>query len=141
MKIKILLFLILCSALLTCCKKEEPLTAKEERQQLITSAKEWTLQSLTIDGADKTSLYAGLTLHFTDTGFTAQNGLPIWPVSSSWSFTDETGTTITRDGDVQLSIIEITETKLVIRLQWQNSTFAPGRVRSLKGEHIFTFVK
>jgi hypothetical protein len=93
MKVKILL--ILCSFLLTFCStKDEPLTVKEEHQQPMTS-NSWALQNLTIDGTVKTSMYAGLTLRFTDTGFTATNGLPIWPESSSWSFTDETGNTVT----------------------------------------------
>ena len=131
---------MLGSQLLMHCRTEQPVTEKELHQQLITSGT-WRLEHLTIDEVEQNVLFAGMTLHFTDTSFTSSNGFPIWPPSGAWSFSDEAGSKIVRDGNVQISIIEMTDSKLVLSTQWEKSTFSSGRNGSIIGNYIFTFTK
>jgi hypothetical protein len=140
MKITTVLLLCVGSMMISQCKHEEPLSPREMHKALITGAT-WILQSAVLDNVDKTAAFAGMTLYFTDTGLAATNGLPIWPESNLWAFIDDEGNTIMRDDDVQLSVVEITGQKLVIRVYWATSTFAQGRAVAIKGNYIFTFLK
>lgn len=138
-RIKIVL-LMLCCVLLMQCRTEVPLTEKELHTQVITSGT-WILDHLTIDELEQNMFFKGMTLQFTDTSFTSVNGFPIWPQSSAWSFMDEAAKRIVRDGNVQFQIIEITDTKLVLRQQWERATFTAASNSSIMGNYIFTFKK
>ena len=72
----------------------EPETEVQRVAKLLTSG-QWTLKSLTIDGVAKDS-YAGLTITFTSSGFTATNGAPVWPANGAWQFNDDTAKALKR---------------------------------------------
>ena len=99
------------------------------------------MSSVTVDGADKTSIYKDLKLTFTSTGFTSVNGGVVWPASGTWQFTDGTGKNITRGDGLQIAIDEASTSKLVLKLTWNQTTLGPGRVNSLMGVNVFSFGK
>ena len=66
------------------CGSDSP-TAKEEATKALTSG-DWKMQSVSVDGTDQTTVYAGLAATFTDTGFSSTRGGLVWPASGTWSF-------------------------------------------------------
>jgi hypothetical protein len=104
------------------------------------TAATWVIQSVTVDGVDKTDIYKNLTLKFTATTYTTTNGAPVWPASGTWSFTNETGTTVKRDDNTEITV-EATDTSLKLGLTWSQTTVGPGRTESVEGQHVFTFKK
>jgi hypothetical protein len=130
---------VLALALFLAGCGDEPLTKKEEVIKKLT-AKSWSIQSVTIDDADNTSEFSGLKLTFTKTGFTAENENIIWPSSGTWNFTDATASAFIRNDDLEVSITEITDSKLVVTLQWADTYFGEGgRTKALQGEYVFVF--
>jgi hypothetical protein len=129
----------------SCSSKSDPSpatpSATEQTKAILTSSGGWRMQSATVDGTDQTTVYKGLTINFTDSGFTTSNGGVVWPVSGTWSFTDESGTAIKRNDGLVVTIVAAEISKLVLKLIWTTTTFGPGKVSSLKGETTFTFSK
>ena len=123
---------------LTGCDKSDP-TAKKEEVLTKLTAKTWTIKTATIDNVDKTTFFTGLSLTLTDGGYTTANGKIVWHASGTWSFTDDSATMMKRDDQVLVTIDEVTETQLVLRLSWAKSSYAPGRISSTSGVHVFTF--
>ena len=115
-------------------------TAAQKNRKTLTSGV-WTLQSVTVDDVDKTPMYAGMTLSFTSSSFTATHGAPVWPATGAWTFTDESGTAFSRPDGVDVSINDLQSNKLVLGLTWDKTTLAPGRQASIAGKHIFSFTK
>lgn len=120
------------------CDSSEPQPETERVKELLT-ATEWKMQTVTVDGADQTSVYAGLRLSFTSSSYTATNGGAIWPASGTWSFADESGKMINRNDGLQLTVDEVTAIKLALKLSWSKTTL--GRVESVSGAHVFVFNK
>lgn len=129
----VLLFLPGCKS----ASKEDP-SPSDQMKSILTSGT-WNLQTVTVDGVDKTSTYSALTLAFTATTFSSTNGRVVWPSLGNWQFSDETGRNIKRGDDLSIAIGEATTSKLVLSLTWNKTTF--GRVESVKGAHVFTFTK
>jgi hypothetical protein len=105
------------------------------------TAHSWELSSATVDGNDETALYDGLTITFTKTGFITTNGGVTWPASGTWEFVDKSGKTIIRNDDLEIEILEASKTTLKLSFFWDNSTFESGRVSSVGGDHVLTFVE
>lgn len=122
------------------CDKEEKEIATDRVRNLLTSTT-WKIQSVAVDGVDKTSSFTDHTLKFNSTHFTATNGDPVWPASGIWTFADDTAERIVRGDDIQVNIEEVSANKLVLSLMWTKTTLGTGRVSSISGEHVFTFVK
>src|SRR5690349_8498950 len=78
------------SAVLSGCGKKHTQSPSEVNTNIM-SSHGWKLQSLQVDGVDKTSLYTGMTLSFTPTTYTTTNGAPVWAASGTWSFSGTTG--------------------------------------------------
>jgi hypothetical protein len=118
-------------------KKDPEPTEAEKTTKLLTAAT-WKLQSLTIDGVSDSNFFKGLTISFTETGFSTTNGDPIWPATGTWSYTDGTTTArkIKRNDNVEVAIDEITATGLTLSIQWDKTTTG-GRTNSIAGKHIF----
>jgi hypothetical protein len=126
------------SCLILSCGDESPEVETDRIRKLLT-ANTWKVQSVTIDGADNSAMYTGLTLKFADTRYTTANGGVVWPASGIWTFADETGKLILRGDDLEMVIDEITNAKLVLSLNWANTTLSSGRAMSISGEHVFVF--
>ncbi len=137
---KILLPLIIL-ALFTfshCSKKSDP-TIVEINNGILTS-KGWAIQTVMIDNKSSSS-FSGLTLNFTSTTYTTTNGKVVWPASGTWVFIDSNAKIVLRDDQVKVSLDEITESKLVLSLDWANPTLGGGRTNSVVGHHVFTFIR
>jgi hypothetical protein len=133
---------ILLIVLVVGCKESGSDPSPIDAMKSILTSGSWQLQSVTVDNVDKTSTYAGLTLSFTATAFTATNGHAIWPASGSWQFSDDSGKNLLRGDQLPITIGDATTSaKLVLSLNWNKTTYGSGRVASVKGNHVFTLGK
>lgn len=125
---------------LTSCGGSDPAPSAQDQVKSKMVSGLWKIQTVTVDGVDKTSVYPGLTLQFTATAYTSANGKPVWPTSGTWEFTSTDGTTIKRDDNIEVTV-EATTTTLKLTLNWPTNTLGGGRVESVKGINVFTFTK
>jgi len=131
----IVVFLLVLSG----CSESTPSATTVTYNQLKANA--WRISSVTVDGTDQTALFSGMTLAFTAAEYSTSKGGVVWPASGTWSFTDDTGKKIKRSDNVEVLITEITDTTLKLSLNWTTGTFGPGRVSSIAGNHVFSFIK
>jgi hypothetical protein len=101
----------------------------------------WNVSRVTVDGIDKTSLFTGMKLTFTTTGYTATNGEPVWPASGTWTFGDAEKKMVKRDDGVEVSIQSLDDNSLTLSLNWNKTTLGSGRNTSVGGVHVFELVK
>lgn len=136
-----LLLLLLCFA--HCGKKSDPEPTETEAQKAtkLLTAGQWSVQSVSVDGQDRSSTYKDLKLTFSATSITATNGGAIWPASTTWKFKDDTGKTIERGDGLSIAVAELSASKLVLALSWSKTTLGGGRALSISGQHNFTFTK
>jgi hypothetical protein len=138
----VILVLIAASMVqLTGCKEKDPEPSEEEIVKGKLTSGTWTVQGVTVDDVDQTPVYKGLTITFTATTYTTTKGGPVWPASGTWSFTDDTASSIKREDGTEIKIEEATETSLKLSLTWSKTTLGSGRMESVKGLHVFTFRK
>lgn len=104
-------------------------------------ANTWRISTVTVDGVDQTTLFTGMTLSFTATDYTTTNGKAVWPASGTWSFIDNTAKKIKRSDNLEVTIAEVSSTTLKLSLNWATGTLGTGRVESVAGNHVFSFVK
>jgi hypothetical protein len=126
---------IVALANLAACKKSDPAPSNTSKL----TANNWVMQSVTVDGVDKTSVYSGLTIKFTDTAYTTTHGGVVWPASGTWHWTNNEQTVFERNDGLPVTA-EVTATTLKLSLVWATTTLG-GRVQSVAGQHIFNFVK
>ena len=124
----------------SCGGKSDPGPSAQDLVKAKLLANSWVLQSVMVDGIDQTVVYKGLTLKFTATNYNTTNGGVIWPASGTWLFNSIDGKTIKRDDGTIISV-EATDSSLKLAFTWSVTTLSGGKVNSLKGMHIFTFVK
>ena len=144
-KLSLCLATILTFGMISGCQKSssDPQPAETEADKIvkILSTSTWKLQTVTVDGTDQTSTYKGLVLNFTSSSFTTTHGGAVWPASGAWKFSDGTTISIDRGDGLKISLQEVTDGKLSLGLLWSKNTLGPGRVNSLKGQHVFIFGK
>ena len=124
---------------MSCGGDTPPSVTEVTTKKLISN--NWKISNVQVDGADQTALYTGMILNFDATTFTTTKGEPVWPSSGTWTFTDNTAETIRRNDDLEITIVEASETSLKLSLDWVTGTLGPGRTASVSGNHVFTFVK
>jgi len=134
-----ILFLLFLTALSGC--NNDPEIAETERVKSILIDGTWNVQSVIVSGTDQTSVYNGLQINFTGSGYTAQNGGSVWPPTGTWEFTDETAKSMIRNDDLVVSIAQLEQKKLVLELTWNKTTLGSGRVGSISGAHTFTLIR
>lgn len=132
---------LMCLLMAQGCKKKDDPIPETSRVRSLLKANTWKMQAVTVDGTDQTTLYAGLTLNFTDTNYTTVKGGGVWPSSGGWTFTDDSAKTIKRSDGLEINMLEVTATSLKLGLIWSQGTIGPGRVNSVSGNHQFTFTK
>lgn len=132
---------IVSAALFSACggDDKELSPADVVKAKLISAT--WKVSSVTVDGTNQSSVYDGLKLSFTSTGFTSIDGEPVWPSSGSWEFTSDEAEAIRRNDGLVVEIVSITESQLKLGLSWDESTIGSGRTSSVSGSHVFTFGK
>jgi hypothetical protein len=131
---------IVAMTFLSGCHKDEPESPTSINGKIL-SSHDWKLQSLSVDGVDKTSLYSGMTLSFTTNTYSTTNGAPVWALTGTWSFPGTDATIIMRDDQTEVHVDQITQDQLVLSLTWNKNTFGSGRSSSINGRHTYTFVK
>jgi hypothetical protein len=105
------------------------------------SAAEWKISELRIDN-DISSTYTGLTLSFGEGTYTSTNGAGIFPASGTWVFPSTDAEQVVLDNDLEMDILEISETSLVLSLEWTKNTIGTGgKSESVSGNHVFSFTK
>lgn len=132
---------IISALLVTSCKKSDDPQPETTRIKGLLKANAWRIQNVTVDATDQTELFTGLTLSFTDTNYTTTNGSVVWPASGTWNFTDGTAKKVLRSDDVEVTIVEVTDSSLKLSLTWDTGTIGSGRALSVGGNHVFSFVK
>jgi hypothetical protein len=137
--LSILSLLALC--VVSSCKKEDPKPSASELATSKLTAAEWSLNKLKVDDVDQTALFPNLSLSFTATSFITTNGEPVWPATGTWVFTNDKALEISRSDGLTVTLVELSDTKLVLALQWNKTTFEEGRQLSIEGEHIFEFTR
>jgi hypothetical protein len=137
MRIKnILLLLLIC--IFAQCKKEPEITEAERVTRLLINGGNWSPQQITADGTDVLELFEGFTLRFqANNTYTSTGETPIWARSGLWSFTNDTAKIISKEDDNLVEIISISETGMVLRLNWDETTYKDGRSASINGVHEF----
>jgi hypothetical protein len=139
------LFIVFSAALILsgCGSKSDPAPAQtaQEKVTATLTGGTWKINSVTVDGADKTSMYTNMNLTFTSTQYAALNGGAVWPSSGTWTFTSTDATAIQRNDGLVVTLQEATSTSLKLGLTWTKSTLGPGRVGSIAGQHVFSFSK
>ncbi len=121
------------------CKKDDDPSAEEKFRKLIETT--WTISEVFIDDVDKSSDFQGLTLQFGTQTYSSTNGEPLWPSSGTWALGNTDITQIVRDAQLVIDVEEISETKLTLSFDWDDTTYGPGRVASIAGRHKFVFVR
>lgn len=138
-KVIIQLSIVLCFALLSCDNEEAP-TPAEQITKMLTSTEAWQEPSVTIDGVDYSDLYKNFQIKFDESTYTSSGGAPVWAAAGTWVFINEEATLMKLDGtrDVEISV---TDEFLELSFQWEENTFEPGRVKSVKGKQKFKLKK
>lgn len=144
-KLALMVTLVLTLGLLTGCEDDDPdpVNSDAEVQRVfdLLSASSWNVSSVSVDDLDFTSTYAGLQLSFGEGTYTSVNGGAIFSSNGAWAFTDSSAEMIMLDGETALDVIEISETTLVIGLNWSENTIGTGRTESVSGTYVFSFSK
>jgi hypothetical protein len=143
--IVVIVFLFACSQLISCGGGggDDPTPEKTKAEEVTAklTASQWKVGSVTVDGVDQSSLFKNFNITFSSTNFTTTNGGVVWPASSNWSFTDTNATGFSRSDGITVQLQEITDTSLKMSMAWSKNTLGPGRIESVKGQHVFTMGK
>jgi hypothetical protein len=132
--------LILGIHLQSCDGDDSNISEKERALGQLTTGI-WTLESATVDGVDKTSIYSGLKLKFSSNSYTAQDGGALWAANGTWDFEAESTNIIVRDDGLRIAVTKMTVDTLEISFIWNSTTYGSGRSSSITGMHVMTFVK
>jgi hypothetical protein len=124
-----------------CGGDPDPVQETEEERVRKLLIGNWNVQSVTVDGVDRTEIYQDIQLNITATTIAGTNGGLMWPGSVSWDFTNSGANQISRTDGLSLSIIDVQPSRLQISLLWDKDTFGPGRATSVEGQHVFVFDK
>lgn len=123
------------------CGSDDPGASKQDEVRNLLTSTTWKVENVDVDGTDQTDVYENLTLKFTSSSYVATNGIPVWPANGTWSFDNEKATSFTRNDGVRVNILEVSSTTLKLGLSWNERTLGSGRINSVKGQHVFSFVK
>lgn len=133
------LVIFITTLIFSSCGSKDP-SPMETNTKLLTNGT-WKVNSVKVAGVDKTNLFTGMTITFSENTYAATNGGPIWGTSQSWSFIDNTAKSFTISSGIQVDIIELTDASLILELTWDKTTLEGGRSKSVEGRHEFVFTK
>jgi hypothetical protein len=132
--INFLVIVIVAIQIISC--GSDPAKESEEIVFLNKLSNAWQVNAVDIDGEDATGAFDGLAITFTDTKtLTVINPVdPIWPATGSFTLVKSGDTfSIDRNDGVIITILELTETSLIMSLNYS----AGSRVSSVSGEYTF----
>lgn len=150
------IFLLVSIAMLStnCGGDDDPETSEEEIQLDKLKAAQWTLLSAS-DGSDRTAEYAGMTLTFSGSysaggTYNYTSTATTWPVKSPWEkdgtwkfVSGSVGNKIVRlsDDEEMIYTLSNSDKQLSISFDYTGSGFENGRVESVEGAWVFTFIR
>jgi hypothetical protein len=123
------------------CKEQIEPTVQELVTEQLVAAEAWTSPVVIVDGVDRSDLYKNFTIKFEPGKYASSGGAPIWPASGVWVFSNEEATVMRLDDKLDVTIGSISSDLLVLTLTWNETTFEPGRVSSIKGKQEFKLKK
>lgn len=132
-----LVILFVISGLISCGDSDP---AAPDAKALLTSGT-WKINTVTVDGINQDELFADFDISFTPTSFTSTSGGALWPANGTWAFANSDQKLFTRSDGIQVTVENISETELTLRLTWNKTTLGGGRVASIQGNYIFVFSK
>lgn len=148
---KILALLFISAVLLTYagCKGKDPDPAPVTDVQFDKLNKTWKINTVSLDGTDKTADYTGFQLTLSGTKGTppfnyATSGRPSlspWPASGKWDFGAAPETQMIRDkgtADELAVTYAVTESTITISFTFNGTGYA-ARTGVVKGAWIYTF--
>ncbi|MGY6522596.1 MAG: hypothetical protein ACXIUD_12755 [Mongoliitalea sp.] len=141
-RLKHLMLVLILPFVFVACGDDDPVPqepAPQDRVSSLLTSSPWTLTGVTVDGLNRTSAYAGLTITFTRNTFTTTNGRGIWPASGGWTFTNENATAFTRNDGVVVTIQTINENLMRLSMDVDENSFITERTNSLAGTHVMVF--
>jgi hypothetical protein len=141
MKRHILYMILPFVVAVSSCDDDDKQTDTQHALSILLSGKPWTVESVDVDGTDKTSVYEDLQITFTENTFTTTGGGSVWPASGTWQFSDETAKIIKRGDDVLVTIDELADKKVALSLTSEETTLGEGRGKGVAGDHTFTFIR
>jgi len=124
---------------IAACKKDEGLTAQEKVTAMLTAS--WHNPIVTVDEVDYSDLYVNFSISFLRGSYTTASGSPMWNTAGTWAFLNEEATLIKIDGVREVEIISISNEVLELSFQWDQNTFDPGRINSIRGKQRFRLKK
>ena len=127
--------------ILNGCKKDDPPSPQETVTAQLTSAAAWQSLVVTVDGVDRSDVYKDFSITFGKSTYTTVSGSPIWKASGTWAFANAEATKMKLDGNIDVEINFISTDILELSLQWNEDTFEPGRINSVKGKNKFKLKK
>jgi hypothetical protein len=126
----------------------EPTEQEIVTEMLVSDGASWAPSGstgITVDGVDVTeTLFQGFSIKFGENTFTTTGTSPVWEANDTWAFKGESSTVIIRGSDdEEITITNISESELVLTLEWDSLTTLPpgGRAKSIPGTHKFTLTK
>lgn len=126
---------------LAACRKDDAPNTQEQATAMLTSAAAWQSPVVTVDGVDYSDLYKDFSIKFDKTTYTTTSGAPLWKASGTWVFLNEEATLMKLNNDREVEINSIDDDFLELSFQWNEDTFEPGRVSSVKGKQKFKLKK
>lgn len=136
------IFIVACFALIYVgCKKDDEPSAQERITSILTSAEAWNDPEVTVDGVDYSEVYADFSINFSSTSYTTIAGAPVWESTGLWTFLNEEGTLLQFDNAREVELNLLSDNIIELSFQWDENTFEPGRVNSVKGKNKFKLKK
>lgn len=150
-----LVIISICVVVLTNCGGGDSPTAEEKATKLLKSGI-WKTTSSTstviLDNIDvKQDLFSDLGLQFTDTQINVTGSSPVWTLDKNgntvssypWEFKEGSKAKVLVRGsdDREITVIELSSTVFKFSIEWDQTTYGNGRVKSLPGTYEFTLTK
>ncbi|HEY5826483.1 MAG TPA: hypothetical protein VIT44_19065 [Cyclobacteriaceae bacterium] len=133
---KVIALILLASWVSGCKKKDDPKPIDPQEQ----IKKTWTLGTsgyVIKDGIDVTTEYPGLTVTINADGtYTTTQAKKLFFPSGTWSWVGTGTIQFLLDGDIPVSVTELTQTNLAIQFNLNREHVNPnGRVEAVVGEY------
>ncbi|GAB5526055.1 MAG: hypothetical protein Roseis2KO_39270 [Roseivirga sp.] len=131
-----LCFLVIIALACSCGGDDGP-TPLEERLRDLTAT--WSVSSVSNDNTDVTSQFSGFNLTVSgDKTYSTTNGGNPWPASGTFDIASENLDLFRRDDNVDISIVNITETQLTLSF---NMSSVRGTASGITGSFTFNLTK
>ena len=124
-------------SLLGCGGGDEPETAQQIASKKLPGSWKLSGGSIKVDGKDESNQYPGFTLSFTKTDYTTSNGGKLFKASGIWNWKDGKTDKLITLGKKEITITELTESKLAFTFTFAGASEAAGIV----GSYVVTLTK